>query len=482
MNKIFENKLIKNTSWTAMSFVIVSIVYLLRISILTRFMSKEEFGLIALSLFILGFTNIFSDLGISTVILSKDKLSIKEYSSLYWVGLFLAIGLYLILLIITPFFSDFYKSPELNYLIPIMGLDLIITTVGRQFNVFLQKELRFKILAKIKVFAEISSLVLSLALAVGGFGIWSLVLSLLLASLLNTLGSIYFEYKEHPIFLYCNIKKTKHLYSIGLYQTGAQVLDYLSSQIDILLLGKLLPLGEMGIYSVIKALVLRIYSSINQIFTKVSVPLLSKVQFNESVLKEQYLSIIRITAILNAVVFIVVIINAEFLLQIFYGTSFYSYDYVLRLLCVWGYFSSLISCAGSIIIATGKTRIGFTWTQIRLILNPVFIVIGGYFGGMVGVCIAQAIYSILSLFLYHRIVVIKIISTILLWDLVSCFKDVVFLSLVFFVMFFSIEIYFDIQSFLSLWAYFGISTSIVISLYFLFQKRVLLLNIKKFKT
>lgn len=478
---MLKNNLIKNTSWTALSFVVVSLVYLFRISILTRFMSKEDFGLIALSLFILGFTNIFSDLGVSTVILSKDKLSIKEYSSLYWVGLFLAAGLYLLLLIVTPVFSEFYNSQELNYLVPIMGIDLIISTVGRQFNVFLQKELKFKILAKVKIFSEVASLVLAIVLAVSGFGIWSLVYSLLLASVLNTLGSIYFEYRAHPLILYCNISKTKHLYSIGLYQTGAQILDYLSSQIDILLLGRLLPIGEMGIYSIVKTLVVRVYSSINQIFTKVSIPLLSEIQFDKILLKKQYLSIIKIISIVNAFVFLIIIVNSTFVLQLFYGSNFSNYGYILSILCVWGYFSSLVNCAASIIIATGKTKIGFLWTQVRLFLNPIFIFMGAYYWGMLGVCISQAIYSVFVLLIYHRIVISRIISIISFLDIFECFRKALILSVVIATIFILMENNFKILVSYN-WIYFILSSLLISLLYFIFQKRDIISNLKKFRT
>ena len=70
-----KGMLLKGTSWTAFSFVVLSIVYLLRISILTRFLDKSDFGLVAIVLFVLGFTNIFADLGVSTALLSRNNIS-----------------------------------------------------------------------------------------------------------------------------------------------------------------------------------------------------------------------------------------------------------------------------------------------------------------------------------------------------------------------------------------------------------------------
>src|SRR5690606_21169835 len=130
----------------------------------------------------------------------------------------------------------------------------------------------------IKVVSELASLCLAVLLAVKGYGVWSLILSLLTASLINSLLNFLVGYNSHPLVLYFNYNNTKHLYKIGFYQTGAQILDYISSQIDILILGKILPMHEMGVYSIVKNLVLRVYTSINQIVNKVSIPVFAELQ------------------------------------------------------------------------------------------------------------------------------------------------------------------------------------------------------------
>jgi PST family polysaccharide transporter/teichuronic acid exporter len=157
-----SKKAVVGTMWTSGSSVISALIQILRLSILTRFLDKSDFGLVAIVVLVLGFTHIFTDLGISVSLFSRKDISKKEYSSLYWVSLLLSVFLYIIIFSSSFLISNFYHLPELNKLIPIMGFDLIITTAGRQFRVFKQKDLQFKSLAVIDIISLLISLVIAL--------------------------------------------------------------------------------------------------------------------------------------------------------------------------------------------------------------------------------------------------------------------------------------------------------------------------------
>ena len=71
----------------AISTFTTASVAVLRLSILTRFLEKSDFGLVALLTMVLGLTQTFADLGFSSAMMHKKKLSTQEFSSLYWIQL-----------------------------------------------------------------------------------------------------------------------------------------------------------------------------------------------------------------------------------------------------------------------------------------------------------------------------------------------------------------------------------------------------------
>ena len=102
---------ISGLKWTTIGTLGNALFQLLQVSILARYLPREAFGIVAMALFVVNFSNIFVDMGISTAILHRQNATKKEYSSIYWLNLLVSLFLYLCLLLCTPLISAFFKSP-----------------------------------------------------------------------------------------------------------------------------------------------------------------------------------------------------------------------------------------------------------------------------------------------------------------------------------------------------------------------------------
>lgn len=407
-----RSKGLSATVWTTTSSVIRSLIQILRFSILARILEKEDFGVIAIVTMVLGFTQIFSDLGVSVSLYSRKEISRKEYSSLYWVSVMIAILMYGILLISTPLVSGFYEMDLLNILIPIIGLDLIFFALGRQFRVFKEKSFKFKELAMIDIFTSVLSLILAFWLAVDGYGVYSIVYSTLFASFSASAILIVSSLKSHPILLHIDFKSNKSFYKIGIYQTGTQILDYFATQLDIILMGKLLSVGELGAYNLVKQLVLRVYRAMNPIVTTVAIPLLATIKDDIHVFRAKFLQLVNGIAMVNFFAYgFMAVLSGEVLL-ILYGSAYLDSSNVLKVLCLWGAFSGVGSVVSTLTIITGRTDIGFKRTIVRIIVNTTLVFLGAFYIGFWGIVIAQVAYSLIIFIVNWKMIINKLIQSI----------------------------------------------------------------------
>jgi O-antigen/teichoic acid export membrane protein len=406
-----KKQAISASFWTTLSFAVQSLIQILRLSILTRFLEKSDFGLVAIVTLVLGFTHIFADLGVSVSLYSRKSISEKEYSTLYWVALLLGLALYCLLCLFSPFIAGFYQMPELKMLIPAMGIDLLVTTAGRQFRIFKEKSLKFKSLAIIDIVGSVLSIIIAVWVAIEGGGVWSIVLSALFASFISSLLLIITGLRSHPLLFYISLKEGKAFYKIGLYQTGSQILDYFASQLDILIIGKVMAAADLGVYNLIKQLVLKIYGLINPIISSVAIPVLATLNDNLYFLKEKYLQMIKISSFVNLAIYGVTALLSKEIITILYGESYVNADIILQIFCIWGGITSIMSIASAIIVVMGKTDVGFRWTLIRVIANPLFILIGYQFG-LIGIAISQSLYSLFFYTVYWKLVINKILKTL----------------------------------------------------------------------
>tara|TARA_R110002033_G_scaffold98637_1_gene146974 strand:- start:8362 stop:9636 length:1275 start_codon:yes stop_codon:yes gene_type:complete len=375
-----KGQVILGLKWTSFATICIAITAILKISILARLLEKSDFGLMALVTFVMGFMNLFSDMGLSTAILHKQHISKKAYASLYWFNIALCVILYALLLLVTPIISTFYNEPELNDLIPLLGLNLIISGIGIQFKTIETKNLVFKGISIIDIIAAIISLIVAIWLAVNDYGVLSLVYSALIQYFISNLLFLIIGIRKYGLLFHFKLDETIPFLKIGIYQVGGQIANYFNRDLDILLIGKFFSTEILGGYSLAKQLVFRPAQIINPVLVKVASPALAKFQNDINLLKQNYLKLIKIVASINIPVYLAIILFAPFVVHIMYGSGFDNIVILVRILSVYMIFRAIGNPIGSLVIATGRTDLEFYWNILNLFIMPLFIYVGAKYG------------------------------------------------------------------------------------------------------
>ena len=361
------------------------IFQLAQIVILTRFLSKDDFGLVALALVSIEFSYLFVDAGLNAGILYIQNASQRALSSVFWLNLGLAVLLYGALCMVSPLVGNFYEEPLLTEIIPLLGLNILLLAIGRQHRTYLQKSFAFKSIALVEITAFAMALILALLLAIEGYGLYSLVYSTLLASLISNLSYLFLRLRKEPITFEFDWKELQPFINLGKYQMGSRILDFISRETDIFVIGKTLGVEILGLYSLTKQLVLRLFNLINPIVTNVLSPWLSSLQEHPEKQKEAYLNITRYLTYINLPIYLTIGICSFEILNIMYGTEYTSGSQLLFTLTVYYAVLSITNPVGSLQISTGRTDLGFYWTTFRACITPLAIYLGVITGGIQGV-------------------------------------------------------------------------------------------------
>jgi PST family polysaccharide transporter/teichuronic acid exporter len=358
---------------------VVAINGLLKISVLTRFLDKSDFGLIAITMLVLGFTELFIDMGLSIAIIHKQDISRKEYSSLYWINFVFSLFLCALIIVATPWIADFYHESELLKILPLMSVILIFSAIGRQFKTIEQKNLSFRRIAIIVISSSVFSLLLAVVLAVKGFGVYSLVYAYLAQYLISNLSFFIKKKKKNHIMFRFNYQEVKPFLKIGIFQVGSQMINYFNRNLDILIVGKLFGSEILGGYSLAKQLVNRPTKMINPVLTRVGAPVLAKFQHDITQLKKNYLKLINLVASINLPIYAIMILFASLLVEILYGSQYQDIVILVRILAAAMFIRSVLNPVGSLVVATGRTDLEFYWNILTTALMPVAIFIGSQF-------------------------------------------------------------------------------------------------------
>lgn len=375
-----KDKTIKGVKWTTFGSLFNAVLQIVQLAILARILSPSDFGLMAIVMVIIGFSNMFIDMGISNAIIYKQKVTENQLTSLYWLNVFVGLLLFLIILIISPFVAQFYDSPQLTKLTIIVGTTFLIQPFGQQFMILLQKELQFDKITKVQISARFCSFLATVLFAIFNFGVLSLAYGIIIYAIISTYLFIYNGVKIYQPKFYFRKKDLSEFLSFGLYQLAEKSLNYFSSQLDTILIGKFLGIEILGVYNIAKNLVSKPSAIVNPVITKVTFPVMSKVSDNILALKKIYEKTVKYITLVNVPIYSIIFICSKPLVLIAFGDKYLGASILIKLLSLSFIFKSFASPVGSLLLSKGKANSTFFWSLINLIIYPISIFLAFPYG------------------------------------------------------------------------------------------------------
>ncbi len=371
---------ITGVKWTSYATIISAVLQVVQAVILARFLSSEDFGLMAIVMVVIGFAQAFLDMGISNAIIYKQDATHEQLSTLYWVNILSGFFLYLFIYLLSPLIASFYHNSSLVYMLRLIGIIFLIAPLGQQFFVLLEKELRFQELAKITIVSKIIVMTIIVYLAYVGFGVYALIYGVIVGEIIRTFFYIMSGRKFHrPSFIFLP-HSIKEFLQFGLYQMGERSINYFNSQFDTILIGKLLGMDSLGIYTIAKELIMKPASIINPVLTRVAFPTMSKIQDDIPRLKNIYLKIINFIASINFPIYLIILLLAPEIVFVLFGDKWQKAVPIIQILAIFGAIRSTANPIGSLLLARGRADLGFLWNFGLFFFTPVSLYIYSHWG------------------------------------------------------------------------------------------------------
>lgn len=371
---------IKGMAWTTASIIVRSVVSLLQITILTRYLEKVDFGLVAIATVFIGFTQLFLDLGISVGIMHKQDTTPKVYSSLFWLNIITGVLLTAILCAISPLAAKMYNEPSLTRILILLSLTVFFASVGAQHRTMQQKEMRFKYISVVEITSSILTFCVAVYTAAHGYGVYSLVYSTFFNAVFSNIVFLCIGLiKDRNISFHFRLKETFPFLKIGVFSIGSSVLDYFSREIDTIIISATFGMEILGVYNLCKKVVMMLYRIVNQVLTKVMTPIFAKLQKGADIMREALYNVMEGIALFNFPLFFMIAILANGFINLLYGAQYIDNSLLLSLLAIHFGKMSTGSVAGSVQIAMGRTDVGFYWTIIRIISYSLAVYVGSQF-------------------------------------------------------------------------------------------------------
>lgn len=383
--------------WTATSTVLVAAIQILQTSVLARILLPGEFGLMAVATAAVAVFSLVVDLGLSQALIHFDDVPASHRSSIFWLNVLMALALMTALCLAAPIIAHLYHSAALAPLLCWSSLVFPLSAAGQQLRSLAAKDLRFDALARIEIAAALCACACAIAAALLHAGVYALAVAVLMSAAMGSLLAWLMLPRDFRPGWRFRPGETRAYLHFGGYLVGESIANAFHRNADVFAGGLVVGANAIGVYSVPRDLSLRVATGINSIVTRVGFPVMSQVKRDREKLKSIYLQTLRMTASVNFPVYVAMGVFAKEIVALLYGPQWHEAVIYLQILAAWGLIRSTGNPVGSLIYATGRTRLAFWWNIALLLMLPVLFWASALAFGLSGLAATALILQLLML-------------------------------------------------------------------------------------
>lgn len=427
-----RSKTLKGVGWSAADAILgQGIVFVVGV-ILANILSPEEYGLVAICLI---FTTILSsvvDSGFSTALIRKNDTSNDDYNTMFMVNMVMSVIIYIMLYAFSPLIALFFERPQLVILLRVLGLILIIQALSIIQVTILTKRIDFKTKTKASLIAAVVSGVVGIAMAYGGFGVWSLVGQQLANRLLYTLFLWIFN-KWWPCLRF-SLTSFHYMWGFGWKIMASGLLNNVWNQLYQVVVGKCYSPATLGQYGRSREFANLFSQNFTAIIQRVTYPALAEIQDDKARMVAAYRKVIKISMFVAAISMLALGAIAEPFLYCLIGPQWYEASTFLPLICVSMSLYPLHAINLNMLQVQGRSDIFLVLEIVKKIISvgPLCL---GVFVGIYWMLIGSIIVGVLCIFLntYYTGKLLKYTSWMQIRDIIPSYgiASAIFISVFF---------------------------------------------------
>jgi lipopolysaccharide exporter len=365
-----------------------------RTIVLARLLFPADFGLIAMAMLVVTGLDSITQTGIQQALIQK-KSDIEECLDTAWtVTLMRNLVLCLILVIAAPLVAGFFEAPRLTDIIRVVSLSVLLSGFANIGIVFFQKDLEFDRQFRFEWWASLAEFALTVLLAFWLRDVWALVWGGLAGNVLRVLLS-YALHPYRPSFTF-NPAVFRELLDFGKWISGYAVVGYAVSQLDSILIGRMLGAESLGYYQMAFLTAVIPSSEVAIAVSMVVFPSYSLLQDQPGRLRESFEKVLQVAAMICMPIGFGILAVAPEFIRIILGERWQEIVLIMQVLSIMGIAKALEGTTNSLLMAVGRPGwlMGFSALQLCLLAAILYPFISWW--GIHGAAIAVTLTAILA--------------------------------------------------------------------------------------
>jgi O-antigen/teichoic acid export membrane protein len=290
--------------WNYSAFLVSKGLLFVATLVLARLLTPAQFGLVSMALLIITLLDILRDFGIGSALIYRQRDGAAVANMAFFLSAGIGVTLYVANLLLAPLAASFFKTsgPQetatLVMLLQVLGASLLFSSLGSAHDALLQREINYRRRMVPEVGRTLIKGMLSVVLALMGFGAWSLVIGQVVGEASATI-LLWVVMPWRPSL---NFERglLKPLVTYGAQIMVAGGLGTLLSDVDYFIVGSLLGDAPLGLYTLAFRIPELLIKNLAQAVSTVAFPVAARLQADREAMRDAYLMMQRYMLVILA--------------------------------------------------------------------------------------------------------------------------------------------------------------------------------------
>lgn len=377
-NVALKEKTITSLIWNAIErFMVQGGQFVIKI-LIARQISPDDYGLVGIVVVFLVLSDVIINGGFSQALIQKKDRTSLDYSTVFYINIFVAILLYLALFFFSPLISDFYNDQRLTDIIRLISISIVIKSLSVVQLAKISIELNFKAKTIVNFWAVLISGFIAVYMAYNDWGVYALIYQTILYSIIVTV-LMFFIAKWTPKLEF-SMARAYSLFSFGSKIFLANLVGVISDNSYAILIGKLFSSKEVGFFTQGRNLPDLLSVNLFNILQGVLFPVMSSAQDDKERLLRIYKKSLNMTAFIVLPSMVGLVIIAEPFVRVFLTEKWLPSVFIIQWLALSRMIVPLGAINANLLNSIGRSDLYLKIDLIKLPLTILGLLISSPFG------------------------------------------------------------------------------------------------------
>lgn len=368
-----------------------AVVQVASVVVLARLLQPSDFGVFGKTVALTGMIALIRTGGLSLATVQREHVTHRQISTLFWINVAFGLGCALAIAASAKGIAWFYHDQRLVPLVVALAGPCFLSSLGVQHSALLQRQLRFNETAAANLAAQLLGLAAAVVAAWSGMEYWAFVVQQYVVSAAVPL--LFFVTVKWRPGRPGSLSEVKPLLSVGFHQTGFNVLNFASRNLDNVLIGRFISDAVLGFYSQAYRLLLLPVQQLNTPISSVVVPILSRLQHDPERFRRFYLKALGVVVFVGMPLIAFMLVDAEPIVLLALGGKWLGVAPIFRALGIAAFLGTFNIAGGWIFSSLGRTGRQLKWQAYATPATIVAFFLGLRWGA-VGVALSFSIMQL----------------------------------------------------------------------------------------